>query len=106
MHFLEAYKRFPSTDAVVKIYELRGRKRRWVETTDASGKTTTKSRGKVQSYCVAAGSLYDAVVHLREVCPDFYPNHVNCCGTFYPTHRFPFGTSLLLSSPGEEEQEA
>lgn len=102
MHFLEAYKLFPPTQDAIKIYEIRGRRRRRLETTDSAAESPSKSRGKVQTYCIAAATIYDALVHLREVCPEFHPTHANCCGNFYPAHRFPFSSSRLFTDLGGE----
>jgi hypothetical protein len=84
MDLLEAYKYFPDNGEDLRIYEFRGKVKKRIETADERGQLVTRLRwGKLRSVCVVAESLFDAVAHLKEYRPDFFPNHANVCGAFF-----------------------
>jgi hypothetical protein len=90
MEILEAFKVIPPKGDEVRIFYFRGRIKKAIETTNESGELVTKIHSsKIRSICVAAETLYDAITHLQEYRPDFYPNHANCRGVFFLEDRFP-----------------
>jgi hypothetical protein len=75
MEILEAFKVIEPVGTTARIFEFRGRFVRYIDTTTESGEAKKVLRkGKPRSIHVAAENLYDAVLHLREYRPDFFPH--------------------------------
>lgn len=90
MELLEAYKLSPAERDTVRLYEFRGKLLKQVETTDETGQQITKMRmSKLRCICVAADTLIEAILHLREYRPDYYPQYANLKGTIYLKYQLP-----------------
>jgi hypothetical protein len=95
MELLEVYKRYPHTNDEVRIYEFTGRTKKLIDKPWPSGNPRKELKvGKVYSLFVAATTLEDALLHLKNHRPEFQPNHAHCCGVMYLHHRYPFGQEI------------
>ena len=77
MQFLKAYKVIPLHGNVVRLYEFRGHYHYLVDPAENNGHSVkTNPKASLSFLCVLAENLYDAVVYLRLVYPQFSPYKV------------------------------
>jgi hypothetical protein len=77
MELLKAYKVIPMQGNIVRLYEFGGRYDDLVDPARNAGQHFKRNpTAKLKYIGVLAESLYDAVIHLRLLCPRFSPDRV------------------------------
>ena len=79
MELLEAYRVIPAKGSVVRLYEFRGQYHYLVDPAENGGHPIKiRPKGKLKYVGVVAENLYDAVVHLHLLRPEYFPDRVMC----------------------------